>query len=164
MCTTVLSQVPNPNTSTSVATNDLSLIWMDHNIIDSTSVIVAALDRATSSFPDLNGTVFGACSHPFSFAVECYTRDVPRVAFKREQGIGILAAFDVVELDSVVSCGSQVSLVGRNGQSIDLRVPTKASIAPPMCQILRALLRMLNCPAAYAAQSLPESNGMVVTS
>lgn len=66
----ILTQVPYPHFSTAVACYQLALVGVDDNVIDGVIVIVVALDACRSRIPDLDGTVFGARDHPFTFAVK----------------------------------------------------------------------------------------------
>lgn len=47
--------------------------------------------------------------------------DVGRVAVKGEDRIRV-RRLDIVELDRVVACGSEVALVGRDAEAVDLRI------------------------------------------
>ncbi len=134
----ILSQVPNPDTASAVAADDLALVGMDDYIVDRTTVVIAPLDAAAASLPDLDVAILGTSDHPFAFAVKCDTCYVARMAFEREDGIGI-RGLDVVELDRMVARSSEEALIWRNAEAIDLGI------------------RVLNCPRADAREGLPES-------
>lgn len=107
----VLGQIPDPYTSTTVTTDNLTLVRMDHNIVYGAAVVVASLDSSRSRLPDLDSSVLGTSNHPFALAVKRDAGDIARVAFKREQRVWV-CRFDVVELDSVVSRRGKVAFVG----------------------------------------------------
>lgn len=121
MRTIVLSQIPDANTTAPVTADDLALIRVNHDIVDRAAVVVAALDGATARLPDLDSTILRARDHPFALAVERDARDVARVALEGQQGVGV-GGLDVEELDGVVAGGREEALVGRDAQSVDLRV------------------------------------------
>lgn len=117
----VLSQVPDADTTTPVAADDLALVGVDHDVVDGTAVVVAALDGAAARLPDLHGAILRARDHPLALAVERDARDVARVALEGQQGVGV-GRLDVEELDGVVARGGEEALVGRDTQAVDLRV------------------------------------------
>lgn len=106
-------------------------------------MIVCTLYRATSCLPDLDLAVLRASHHPFPLAMEGDARNVARVAFKCEHRCGV-GGLDVVKLDGMMACSSEVAFVGGDTQSIDLRVG------------------MLNCTRANARKRFPEAYGVVV--
>jgi len=118
---------------------------VDDYIVDSVAVRVAALNSASASLPDLNRAILRACDHPFALAVERNARDITRVAIEGEEGVWV-RGLDVVELDCVVACSGEETLVWRDAEAIDLRI------------------RVLDCARADTRQSLPEPNGVIVTS
>lgn len=134
----VLGQVPNSHTPTMIAADDLALVWVNNHIVHWRVVVVAALNGASASLPDLHGSIFGAGNHPLSLAVECNASDVVRMAFKCQDGVWI-GRFDIVELDTVVACGGKEALVRRDTEAIDLGI------------------RVLDSARAYSGKSLPES-------
>lgn len=139
----VLRKVPDPNTSTTVTTNDLALVGVDNYVVDWRAMKVAALNRAASSLPDLDSTILRARNHPFSLTVESYARDVTSVTFESQERVGV-RGLDVIELDGMVTSSREESLVGGDAESIDLGV------------------RMLNGSRADTREGLPkpgESSG-----
>lgn len=117
----VLRQVPNANTASAIAADDLALVGVDHDIVDRAAVVVTALDVATSGLPNLDGAILGRGDHPLALAVEGHARDVARVTLEGEKGVGV-GRFDVVQLDRVMAGGGEVALVRRDTQSVDLGV------------------------------------------
>lgn len=85
----VLTQVPNSNISTSVAANELSLVGMDHNIIDRNAVSIIALHVSAPCVPNLDCTILGGRDEPLRFAMESYTGDIARVTVEGQDGIGV---------------------------------------------------------------------------
>lgn len=71
--------------------------------------------------------------------------DISSVTVEGEKWIRICGA-DVVEFDIVVASSSEVALVGRDAEAIDLRV------------------WVLNCPGAYAREGFPKADGVIVAS
>ena len=116
----ILRKIPDSDTPAPVATDDLALVWVDHNVIDGRGVRIAPLDRPGAGLPDLHGAVLGGRHHPFALTVEGYAGDVAHVALEGEDGIGV-RRLDVVELNSVVARGGEVALVGRDAEAVDLR-------------------------------------------
>lgn len=141
----ILSQIPEPNAAAPIAADNLALVRMDNDIIDGGSVVVAPLNHTGAGVPDLDGAVLGARDHPFAIAVECYARDVARMALKDRSGSGVRGA-NVEQLYCVVASSREVALVGGDAQSVDLGIG------------------MLNGSGAYSREGFPEPNGVVVTS
>ena len=121
MSTLVLAQVPDPNVPAAVTADELTLIWMNNNVIDRNSVGVIALDTGGASIPDLDGAVLRASNHPFALAVEGYAGDVASVPFESENGVRV-CRFEIVELDVMISCGCKIALLRRDAQAVHLRV------------------------------------------
>lgn len=113
MTALVLSQIPDAHIATAVATDELALVWVYHNIVDRAGMVVVALNRAGLSVPDLHCPIFRASDHPFRVAMEPDPCDVVDVALKREYRVRV-ARFDFVEFDSMVTSGSEELLVGGN--------------------------------------------------
>lgn len=111
MGTVVLGQVPDSHAARPIAAYNLTLVWVDYNIIDRTAMVIASLNCPCPCLPDLDGAVLGASHHPFSFAVKGDTGDVSRMALESQQRVRI-GRLDIVELDRVVARGGEVSLVG----------------------------------------------------
>lgn len=105
-----LAQVPNSDISTSITTDQFSLVWMDDHIIYGMCMLVVALDLATSSIPDSHGHVFRTRNHPFPFTVESHTRHVVRMSLELHYRVGI-AGLDVVKAHHVSARSGQVFLV-----------------------------------------------------
>jgi len=99
----VLCKIPNTNTTTTITADNLALIRVDDNVVDCATVGIATLNRAATGLPDLNSTILGTSNHPFSLAVECYTRNVTSMALEGEERVGV-GRFDVVKLDSMMAC------------------------------------------------------------
>ena len=70
MGTVVLGQVPHSDTSRPVATDNLTLIRVDYDIVRRAAMFIASLDRSSSCLPDLDSAVFGASDHPFSLTMK----------------------------------------------------------------------------------------------
>lgn len=104
---------------------------------------VIALDAAGPRVPDLDRAILGAGDHPFPLAMEGHSGNVPGMAVEGEHRAWISGA-NVVEFDVVVSRCSEITLIGRNAETIDLRVG------------------MLDCARADAGKSFPEPYGMVI--
>ena len=109
----VLAQIPDSDVSAPVAGDQLALVGVDNHVIDRTAMLVIALYAPTPSIPDLHRAVFGACHHPFALAMERDARDVARMPVECKDRVWVRGS-DVVELDVVVSCCRQVSLVWGN--------------------------------------------------
>lgn len=109
----ILSQVPDADTTSPVAADNLSLIRVNHDVVGGASVIIAPLDGAGACFPDLDSAILGARDHPFALAVERDAGNVACVAFKGHERIGI-RGLDVVKLDGVVAGGGEEALVWRD--------------------------------------------------
>lgn len=133
----VLGEVPDSDATSTIAADDLSLVWMDNYIIDWTAVVVAALNRATAGLPDLHCSIFGASNHPFAFAVECNACDVAGMTLEGQERVWV-SGFDIVEFDAVVTCSRKETFIWRDTEPIDLRV------------------RVLNGTRTYSGKSLPE--------
>lgn len=74
-------------------------------------MVIASLDRPGPRFPNLDGAILGASDHPLPFAVECNTGDVACVALEGQERVRI-RGLDVIELDGMMPCCSQETLVG----------------------------------------------------
>ena len=145
LCAFVFPQIPDSDTSPSITSNHLTLIGMNHHIIDRHPMVVASLYAPVLGLPYLDPTVFGARHHPLPLAVEYHTRDVPRVTCKDHDGLWI-GRSDVEKLDIVVSSCGEVAFIWGDAQAIDLRV------------------RMLYGAGTDARESFPEADGVVVAS
>lgn len=135
----VLSQIPDTNTSTTVARDDLALVWMNDNILDWATMRVATLNGTSTSLPDFDSAILRACNHPFSLTVERNTSDISSMAFEGEKWVRV-GGLDIIQLDSMMTSGGQELLVRRDRETIDLRV------------------RVLNSARADTRQSLPEAD------
>lgn len=111
MCTHALSQVPDAHRSGTVPADELSLVWVDDNIVHGRLVDIVALETASASIPDLDGSVFRAGHHPLALTVEGDSGDVVGVAIEGHDRVGV-AGLDIVELDIGVSGGGEVSFIG----------------------------------------------------
>lgn len=121
MTALVLAQIPDPHISTTVAADQLALIWVNNHVVHRHPMRVVPLDVATSSVPDLDCTVFARGDQPFRLAVEGNASHVAGVTVEGEDGIWV-GRFDVVELYGVVPGGGEVALVGGDAEAVDLRV------------------------------------------
>jgi hypothetical protein len=121
MTALILAQVPNPHIASAIATNQLSLIGMNNDIVDGHAVHVVPLHTASPCIPYLHRAVFRRRNHPFSLAVERDARDVRRMAFEGELCVRIRRLY-VVKLDRVVAGGGEEALVGRYAESVYLGV------------------------------------------
>jgi hypothetical protein len=141
----VLGQIPKPDAPRSVAANDLALVRVDYHVVRWGAMVVAPLYCARPCLPYFDSAVFRACHHPFSLAVKGDACDVARVALKDKvwRWIGVS---DFKELDCVMAGGGKISLVGRDAQTVHLRV------------------WVLDRSRTDARKRLPEPDGMVITS
>jgi hypothetical protein len=85
----VLSKVPDTNTSSAITADDLALVGMNDYIIDWTSVRIASLNSSTSSLPNLDGTILGACNHPLSFTMKRDTSYVSSMSLEGKKRVGV---------------------------------------------------------------------------
>lgn len=145
MAAVVFGKIPDSNTARTIAAYDLALVRMNHNVIGGAPVVVASLDCSGSRLPDLDCAILGRCDHPFAFAMKSDSCDIASVAFERQERVGV-RGLDVVELDGMMTSGSQVSLIRRDAEAIDLRV------------------RMLNRTRADPGKSFPEPLEVLVVS
>lgn len=97
----ILCQIPYSDASSSITTNNLSLVWMDDHIVDRATMVVTSLNMTTSSLPDFHCSIFRAGHHPLPFAVECNTGDVASMSFKSQKWVRV-GSLDVVQLNSMV--------------------------------------------------------------
>lgn len=151
----VFAQIPDTNVATAVTRDQLALIWMNDNIVDGghmgedvldgSSMSVIPLNAARPRIPYLDRSVLGAGDHPFALAMESNTGHIARMAIKTDDRAWVCRS-DIVELDVMVSGRGQIAFVGRDAQTIDLRVG------------------MLNSSRTDAGKSFPESDGMIITS
>jgi hypothetical protein len=72
----VLSQVPDPHITTTVAANELSLIWVNDHIVDRNAMSVVALNIAGPRVPDLDRAILRRGDKPLGLAMERDTGDV----------------------------------------------------------------------------------------
>jgi hypothetical protein len=72
----VLSKVPDPNVTATVAAYELSLVWVDDYIVDRNTMSVVALNVAGSCVPYLDSAIFRRGDKPLGLAVERDTGDV----------------------------------------------------------------------------------------
>lgn len=121
MTALILSQIPDAHIASPIATNQLPLVRVNDHIIHRHAVCIVALHVAAAGIPDLDRAVFRRSHKPFRLAVERDARDVGRVPVEGEDGVGV-CRFDVVQLDGVVACGGEVSLVGRDAEAVHLGV------------------------------------------
>ena len=113
MCALVVAEIPDHKYASAIGTDKLALVGVDHHIVDGMVMGVVSLHKSRSCIPDSYSAVFGACDHPFAFAVECYSCDIVRMSFETHDGVGV-ARLDVVQSDDMSTCGSQVFLVRSN--------------------------------------------------
>ena len=140
----VLRQIPHPDTPRPVATDNLSLVWVNDNVVGGASVAIASLDAARSRLPDLDRTVLRTRNHPFPLAVKGDAGDVPSVALERKQRVRV-GRFDVIELYGVVAGGGEEALVGGDAEAVDLGV------------------WVLDRARADAREGLPETDRVIVS-
>ena len=107
-------------------------------------MVVAPLDRSRSRLPDLYRPILGTGHHPFALAVKSNAGNVTRMALECQQRIWV-RGLDVVEFDVVVAGSGEEALIGGDTEAVDLRV------------------WVLDRARADAGESLPKSDGMVVT-
>lgn len=133
----ILGQIPDSDTSTTVAADDFTLVWVDDNVIDWAAVAVAALDGAAAGFPNLDSSILRAGNHPFALTVERNPSDVVGMTLEGQNWVRI-RRFDIIELDAMMTSSCEESLVWRDAEAVDLRV------------------RMLDGTRADSRKSLPE--------
>jgi hypothetical protein len=109
----VLGEVPDANTPTSVAADDLALIRVYDDVVCWAAMVVAALYYSCSGFPNLDCAVLGARDHPLALAVEGDAGNVSCVALKHKKRIWI-RRLDIEEFDGVVTGSGEEALVGGN--------------------------------------------------
>lgn len=107
----ILAQIPDTYSTSTIAADEFSLVWVDDYIIDCVEMVVVALDAACSSVPYLDSAVFRGRNHPFSLAVKGHACNVVCVTFEGEDSAGV-GGLDVVEFNGVVASGGKISLVG----------------------------------------------------
>lgn len=56
MAAFVLAEVPDPHISAAVAGNELSLVWVNDDVVHRYAVRVVSLNVATTSVPDFDGS------------------------------------------------------------------------------------------------------------
>lgn len=78
----VFTQVPDTDGSSSIAGYQFALVWMNDNIVNWATMIMIALNRSRPHIPYLDSSVLGGSDYPFTFALESYSRDIPRVTFE----------------------------------------------------------------------------------
>lgn len=113
MAAFILAQIPHAYCAGTIATDEFTLVWMDHHIVDWTAMIVVALHAAGSSIPDLDSAIFRGCHHPFPLAVKGDTCDIVCVSLESQDSTRV-GGLDVVELDGVVASGGEISFVWRD--------------------------------------------------
>lgn len=133
-----LTQVPNADHASAITADQLALVGVDDDVVDSSFVRVVALEAAGTSVPHLDGAVLRASDHPLALAVERDASDVVGVTLEGHDRVGI-GGLDIVELDIVVARSREESLVGSDAQAIDLGI------------------RVLDCARADAREGLPEA-------
>lgn len=102
MTALVLTQVPYSYIASTIAADELALVWMDDYIVDRNAMTVVALNSASTSIPYLYRAVFRAGNHPFALAMEGYSSNIACMTFKDKDRRRI-AALDVEELDGMVT-------------------------------------------------------------
>lgn len=85
----VLAQIPDAHIASAIATDELALVWMDHDVVNRHPVGIVPLDIATPSVPNLDRTVFARGDQPLGFAMERNARDIAGVAVESEDRIRI---------------------------------------------------------------------------
>lgn len=115
----VLGEVPDPYAPTPIATYNLALIRMYHDVVDGRRVVVCPLDSATPRLPDLDGTILRTRDHPLALAVKGHARHVAHVALEGEHSIWV-GRLDVVELHGMMPCRRQEAFVGGDAEPVDL--------------------------------------------
>lgn len=117
----ILGQIPYTDTTRSVATDDFSLIWVDNHVIHGRPMVVASLNASRPRLPDLDGSIFRACDHPFALAMERDACDVALVTFECQQRIRV-GRLNIVQLHSMMASSGKVALVGGDAETIDLGI------------------------------------------
>ena len=138
MRTFILTQVPYFDITTSITTDQFTLVGMNDDIIDGKSMNVIPLYVRRSSIPDLDRPILGTGDHPFPFAMESDSRDIPAMTFERAHRIRV-GILDVEQLHRMTSGGGKVSFVRGDAKSIYLGI------------------RMLNRSRADARECFPET-------
>lgn len=117
----ILGQVPDSDTSTTIAADDLALVRVDNYVIDWAAVAVAALNSAAAGLPNLDSAILRAGNHPFALTVERNAGDVVGMALEGQDWVWV-CRFDIVELDAVMTSSCEESLVWRDTETVDLRI------------------------------------------
>lgn len=133
-------KIPNTDCSIGITANELSLVGMDDDIVDSSFVHVVALLTASAGIPDFDGPILRAGNHPLSLTMESNTRDIPTMTLEGHHGVGV-RRLDVEQLDMVTSSCSKETLIGGDTQAVDLR------------------FGMLDVAGADTGEGLPEAAG-----
>lgn len=139
MSADALTKIPDADHASAITANQLTLVWVNDNVVDGGAVNIVALQSSSASIPNLHSTVLRACDHPLALAVECDTSDVTCVPFEGHHGVGV-GGLNVIELDIVVTAGGKETLIGSDTKAIDLRV------------------RVLDGARADSGQRLPEAD------
>lgn len=121
MSALVLSEIPDSDTSTAVAADQLSLVRVDDYIIDWTSMRVIPLYGSGPCIPDLDCSILRACYHPFAFQMKRDACDISMMAFEYHTRTGRARSYIVELYVFVSSCGKE-AFVGRNAEAVNLRL------------------------------------------
>lgn len=116
-----LTEIPDAHGASTVATNELSLIRMNDDVVYRGLVYVVALKTACTRVPDLDSSVLGTGHHPLALTMEGYPGDIVGVTLEGHHRVGV-GALDIVELHIGVPGCREESLVRRDTQAIDLRI------------------------------------------
>lgn len=105
-----LAQIPDTNVTTSVTADKLTLIWVNHHVVDGMGMLVIALDLTRSCIPDSDCHILRACDHPFSLTVKSYPSDIVCMALELHDRIRV-GGLDVVQANHMPASCRQVFLV-----------------------------------------------------
>lgn len=138
MSADALAKIPNADNTGTIATDQFSLVRVDHDIVDSRFMNVVALKAACTRVPDLHSAILGASHHPLPLAMERHPSDIAGVAIECHHRVRV-GGLDVVKLHIAMSSCGQIALVGRDAEAVDLRI------------------RVLNSTGANARKCLPKA-------
>jgi hypothetical protein len=108
---TIFGEVPYTDISTTITTDDFPLVRVNNNIRDGRAMSITALNSATASLPDLDGTILRTSDHPFALTVKCDTSNIARMSFESKNRVWV-GGLNVVELHVVVTTSRKETLVG----------------------------------------------------
>jgi len=120
----VLSEVPDANPAALIPEDDLSLVGVQHCSVDHHTVVIEIPHEAHGfEVKHLQGTVLTRCEEPLVVFLELKRCDVARMSLEKSFLVDDLARAwlrNLVHLDYVVGCDTQILTIDRHGQLVDL--------------------------------------------